>query len=217
MRNTKILEMLENGQVAELKAIIRDEIYRDGIKNSPSALQRHSAMKKYFTYVRSGNPMLSMPCMVSYRGEKYTAFTNGMSLVLTREECGAMEFFNGRGNYLDVEKTMPSDWDRDGVPANLNLPLAIAKSRGYKIKKSEIEEGGDFKYVLHHDGAYFKVGVLDSAYAIINDGTTARVYRPCGRNMYSSMVITNSIGICLILPFKYITEKYGVTVIGLFG
>lgn len=35
MRNTKILEMLENGQVAELKAIIRDEIYRDGIKTAP--------------------------------------------------------------------------------------------------------------------------------------------------------------------------------------
>lgn len=137
MRNTKILEMLENGQVAELKAIIRDEIYRDGIKNSPSALQRHSAMKNYFKYVRSGNPMLTMPCMVSYRGEKYTAFTNGMSLVLTREECGAMELFNGRGNYLDVEKTMPPDWDRDGVSINLNLPLAIAKSRGYKIKNQK--------------------------------------------------------------------------------
>lgn len=218
MRNTKILEMLDSGQVEKLKTLIRDEIYRDSLKNSPNALQRFSVMKKYFTYTKNGNPMMTMPCTVEFNGERYTSFTNGMSLVLTREECGAMELFNGRGDYLNVEKSIPPDWDRgDCVTVNLNLSLASVKSMGYMLKRSEVENGGDFKYVLHYDNAYFKMGVFDSAYAIIDDGTPARVYRPGKRDSHSPMVIANSIGICLILPFKYTTEKPGVSVIGLFG
>lgn len=175
-------------------------------------------MKKYFTYIKNVNPMMTMPCTVNFHGEKYTAFTNGFSLVLTREECGAMELFNGRGDYLNVEKTISSDWNRgESVTVNLNLPLASAKSAGYKLKKSEVEDSGDFKYVLHYDNAYFKMGVFDSAYAIIDDGTPVRVYRPGKRDSRSPMVIANSIGICLILPFKYTIEKHGVSVINLFG
>lgn len=217
MRNTKILDMLERGQAEELKALIRDEIFRDCLKNRPGALQRYSAMKKYFTYTRNANLMMTMPCIVEFNGERYTSFTNGVSLVLTREECGAMELFNGRGDYLNVEKTIPPDWDRDGVSVNLNLPLASAKSNGYVLKRSEVEDSGDFKYVLHYDNAYFKMGVFDSAYAIIDDGTPVRVYRPGKRDSRSPMVIANSIGICLILPFKYTIEKHGVSVINLFG
>lgn len=213
MRNTKILAMLECGQAEELKTLIRDEIFRDCLKNRPGALQRYSAMKKYFTYTKNVNPMMAMPCTVEFNGERYTSFTNGSSLVLTREECGAMELFNGRGDYLNVEKIMPPDWDRDGVSVNLNLPLASAKSNGYVLKRSEVEDDGDFKYVLHYDNAYFRMGVFDSAYAIINDGTTAHVCRPGKRDSRSPMVIANSIGICLILPFKYTTEKSGVSII----
>lgn len=35
MQNTKILEMIDNGQIAELKALIQDEIFTDKLKKNP--------------------------------------------------------------------------------------------------------------------------------------------------------------------------------------
>lgn len=52
MRNVKILEMLEDGRIDELKAEIRDEIYIDSLKNKPDTKKRYTAMKKYFIIIR---------------------------------------------------------------------------------------------------------------------------------------------------------------------
>lgn len=35
MKNTKVLEMINNGQIEELKAALRDEIYNDALKVRP--------------------------------------------------------------------------------------------------------------------------------------------------------------------------------------
>ena len=53
MNNTKILEMLNNGQIEELKEKIQDEIFQNELKKSDgtNAKKRHTAMKRYFKYV----------------------------------------------------------------------------------------------------------------------------------------------------------------------
>ena len=48
MRNVKVLEMFEDGKIDELKDELRDEIYRDPLKNKPDTKKRYTAMKKYF-------------------------------------------------------------------------------------------------------------------------------------------------------------------------
>ena len=71
MQNTKILEMLNAGQIEELKALVQDEIFTDGLKSNPGAKQRYSAMKKYFTYTKddnNGNNALHMPCVIDFEG-----------------------------------------------------------------------------------------------------------------------------------------------------
>ena len=211
MQNTKILEMINNGQIEELKTLIQEEIFTDGLKSKPGAKQRYAAMKKYFSYVKNNNKALEKPCVIEFEGEKYTSFINGYSIALTRETSGEMELFGDSDKYFNVEKMVMFDGEEKEI--DFNEIIAEAKSKGYKLKKSEVEQGNDFKYVFHYDNAYFKVGLLDSTYSIINDGEKATVWHPGNRKEYSPIIIRNNIGVCVVLPFNYDREKYNVTVI----
>lgn len=211
MQNTKILEMINNRQIEELKALIQEEIFTDELKSKPGAKQRYAAMKKYFSYIKgNGNKACTMPCVIDYKGKKYTSFVNGCSLALTTESSGEMELFEDPDKYLDVDKVIMFDGEEREI--DFNKIIAEAKSKGYKLKKSEVEKGENFKYILHYDGAYFKIGLLDATYSIINDGKKATVWHP-GNKKYSPIIIKNSLGVCLVLPFHYDEEKNGITVI----
>ena len=202
MQNTKILEMINNGQIEELKALIQEEILTDGLKNKPGAKQRYAAMKKYFSYIKgNGNKACTMPCVIDFEGEKHTSFVNGYSIALTTETSGQMELFEDPDKYLNVKKMIVFDGEEKEI--DFNKIIAEAKSKGYKLKRSEVETGEDFKYVLHYDNAYFKIGLLDATYSIINDGEKARVWHSCERKKISPLIIKNSLGICVVLPFNY--------------
>lgn len=211
MQNTKILEMLNNGQIEELKALIQEEIFTEGLKNKSGAKQRYAAMKKYFSYVKNANRACMVPCVIDFKGEKYTSFINGYSIALTTETSGEMELFEDPNKYLNVEKMIVFDGEEKEI--DFNKIIAEAKSKGYKLKKSEVEQNGNFKYVFHYDEAYFKIGLLDATYGIINDGEKATVWHPGNNKRVSPIIIKNSLGICVVLPFNYAEEKNGVTVI----
>ena len=76
-----------------------------------------------------------------------------------------------------------------------------------------METNCDFKYIFHYDNAYFKIGLLDATYSIINDGSKTTVWHPGERKKYSPIIAKNNLGICLILPFNYDHRKQGVTII----
>lgn len=211
MKNTKILEMINNGQIKELKELIQEEIFTDGLNSKSGAKQRYAAMKKYFSYVKNVNPACTMPCIIDFDGEKYTSFINGYSIALTKEISGEVKLFENPDKYFNVQKMIVFDGEEKKI--DFNSIIAEAKSRGYKLKKSEVEQGDDFKYVFHYDNAYFKVGLLDSTYSIINDGESAIVWHPGNNKRVSPIIIKNSLGFCVVLPFNYNKEKYNVTVI----
>lgn len=211
MQNTKILEMLNNGQIEELKVLIQNEIFTEGLKNKPGAKQRYAAMKKYFSYIKAQDLAYTMPCVVDYYGEKYTSFINGTSMVLTKETSGDMKLFDDPKRYVNVENLIKCNGEKKEI--DFNTIIAEAKSKGYKLKKSEVEQNGNFKYILHYDDAYFKIGLLDSTYSIINDGEKATVWHSGNHKKFSPIVIKNSLGFCAICPFKYDQKKGNVTVI----
>lgn len=211
MQNTKILEMLNNGKIEELKTLIQEEIFTEGLKSKPGARQRYAAMKKYFSYIKDTNPVMSMPCVIDFKGEKHTSFTNGFSIALTKETSGEMKLFEDPDKYLNVEKILIFDGEERKI--DIHAIIAEAKSKGYKLKKSEVEQSDNFKYVFRYDNAYFKVGLLDSTYSIINDGEKATVWHPGNRKEYSPIIIKNDIGVCVVLPINYDKEKYNATVI----
>ena len=204
MKNTKILEMINNGQVEELKALLQDEIFSDSLKSRPGAKQRYTAMKKYFSYVDNAVKAYKMPCTIDFEGEKHTSFCNGYSIALTKEPAGETELFENPAGYPQVGKCIIYDGEPKEI--DFNRILAEAKSQGYKLKKTEVKPDGHFKYLLYYDGAYYKIGVLDAAYSIINDGGKAAAWHKSGSKT-APLVIKNDIGICLVLPVTNIVTR----------
>lgn len=209
MNNTKILEMLNNGQIEELKEKIQDEIFQDELKRSggANAKKRYSAMKRYFKYVGGFDDRLLYPYKnlpVEIHGEKkeMNCFIDMNSFVLTTESIGTMEDFDSIADgkeYFNVQKLINIPIDYEEV--DLNKVLSAAKAKGYKYKGSELDSY-KFTYAWHYKDAYYKVGILDQAYSIVNDGKKAKLY-------YTSNVlilyIETSIGLAAILPMHWDT------------
>ena len=201
MKNTVILEMINNGEIEELKNLLQDEIYNDSLKGNGTAKKRYAAMKRYFKYPMQNNPALQMPCKdITVHGETYNSFVDGYTLVLTTESIGELESYdNSKNTYFDVGKMVDFSLAKSTEEMDLNTILAEAKAKGYKYKKTEIGIGQDFQYVFKYKDGYFKVGLLDQAFSIINDGEKAEVYYTGSKSL---LLIKTSIGIAGILPFN---------------
>ena len=197
MKNTKMLEMLESGKIEELKKALQDEIYAESLKSKPGAKQRYTAMKKYFSYVNQVREALQKPCVVEYEGKFCTSFTNSWSLVLTSEDTGEIGLFDKeKGNYPDVTRLLVFKGNKTKL--DFNKVIAEAKSKGYRLNKAEVNS--TFKYLMLYDGSYYKIGLLDASYGIINDGEPALIFKeegPC-----KTLTIQNDIGVCLIMPVR---------------
>lgn len=197
MKNTKVLEMINQGKLEDLKIALQDEIYQESLKGKTDAKKRYAAMKKYFTYVSIGREILQRPCEIVFEGERYFAFTNSYSLALTKETCGEIKLCEEPERYPDVTRLISYQGDRGII--DFNEVLAKAKSLGYKLKKSEV--GFDYKYLMHYNGSYFKIGLIDSTFSIINDGRESVVYHVSGNGR--PITIQTKIGVCMVMPIRY--------------
>lgn len=201
MRNSKVLEMLNLGRIDELKKELQDEIYQDSLKTKPGAKQRYSAMKKYFKYYKPIREVLQKPCKVEFKGGNYISFTNTWSLALTNEDAGEIELFdnehtNGYGKYPDTTRLV--NLDNYSGEIDINAIIAEAKAKGYKLLKNEVDF--HFKYLMLYDGSYYKLGLVDATFGIINDGQPVKVYKEKGD--YKPLTIENDIGVCVIMPMR---------------
>ena len=198
MKSSKVLEMLNQNKIEQLKAELRDEIFAESLKTNPSAKKRYAAMKKYFSYVPSARECFSKPASIEFLGRQYTAFTNGYSLVLSKEPCGEMKMYNeDYGTYPDVTRLI--DFTGDEGRIDFNKVLAEAKSKGYKLKKSEVTSSG---YLMLYKGSYYRLGLVDSTFGIINDGEPASVFHLDG-DYRSKLVVNNALGVCVIMPVNF--------------
>lgn len=196
MKSSKVLEMLNNNQIEELKAALQDEIFTESLKTKPDAKKRYAAMKKYFKMADSSREICQRPCEVDFDGEKYNSFTNTYSLALTKETCGEIPMFDTTtGNYPDISRLV----DRTGLYGRVAFEkvIAEAKSKGYKLTKSSLMTND---YVMHLGNSYYRIGLIDVTYSIIADGKEATVYYNDGR--FSKLTVENDIGICVIMPVR---------------
>lgn len=196
MKSSKVLEMLIKGYVEELKAELKDEIYKESLKTNPNAKKRYAAMKKYFTYVTSVREACSKPAIVEYEGNEYTSFCNSYSLVLTTESSGEMALFDPeKGNYPDVTRLISFDGEKDKI--DISDVIAKAKTQGYKLKKDTVMNN---QFLLKYKGNYFRIGLLDSTFGVIDDGEKATIYYKPNSNR--PITIVNDLGICVIMPIR---------------
>lgn len=210
MRSTKVLEMLNSGRIEDLKKELEDEIYQEALKSKPGAKKRYAAMKRYFKYNKSSRQALQRPCDVEYQGKRYTSFTNGYTLALTTEDTGEIRLFNkDAGNYPDVAGLIKFSGDTHTI--DISKVLAEAKSKGYKLTTKEANHG--YKYLMLFDGSYYKIGLLDITYGIIDDGKPVTVYKVSGHN--KPLTLENDIGYGLLMPIRYDgnPDEDGVTII----
>lgn len=195
MKNTVVLDMLNKGQIEQLKQLLEDEIYTEALNSKTGAKKRYNAMKKYFSYHKASRECLQKPCVIEYENKFYTCFTNSWSLVLTTEDTGEIELFDEtNGKYPNVTRLIHFEGIKKKI--DFNKVIAEAKSKGYRLNKTEV--GAGFTYLMHYDGGYYKIGLLDATYRIINDGEPVMTYHPDGEKQ--PLTFQNDIGFGIIMP-----------------
>lgn len=194
MKNTKVLEMLNDGRIEELKEALKDEVYTDSLKANPSQKKRYTAMKRYLKTISDSRPILTKPCEVEFEGERYSSFTNAYSLVLTKESCGELEMCDEPERYPDVTRLIIRGGELGKI--DFNKVLAEAKSKGYKYTKNSIFNNN---YLMRYNDSYFRIALVDITYSVIDEGKEIKVYFN-GKNR--PMVIQNDLGIGMILPIR---------------
>lgn len=198
MKSEVILEMLKNNEIEELKRILEEEVYKNAMKNKDGK-DRYSAMKRFYRFAnKNGGEALKKPYKdLEYNGKLYNCFIDYYCFAVTTESIGNMENYdNSNKDYFNVSKIITFNGDMEKL--DLNKILAIAKSKGYKFKKSEID-ANNASYYLKYKEAYYKIGLLDKAFSIINDEEEAEVYYSGKNNV---LIIKNSIGIAGICPIR---------------
>lgn len=196
MKSEVILEMLKNNEIEELKRILEEEVYKNAMKNKDGK-DRYSAMKRFFRFAnKNGREAFKKPCKdIEYNGKLYNCFIDGYCFAVTTESIGNMENYdNSNKDYFNIVSLISFNGDMEKL--DLNKILAIAKSKGYKYKKSEIGENNAL-YYLKYKETYYKIGLLDKAFSVINDEKESEVYY-FGKNKL--LIIKNSIGIVGICP-----------------
>lgn len=197
MRNIEVLKMIEDNRIEELKSKLRDEVYAEALTSKTGAKKRYTAMKKYFTYTNHAREAMEKPCAVKFNGEDYVSFCNSYSLALTKESCGEIEMFTDVERYPDVVRLISMDGKQEKI--DFRKVIAEAKSLGYKLNKNEIS-GYKFKYLMHYKKAYFKIGLLDATYSIIDDGEEATVYSKTGDR--TPLTIETGLGVAVVMPIR---------------
>ena len=212
MRSVEALNLLNEGRIEELKRKLQDEIYEDAIKSKPGAKKRYSAMKKYCGYISNAREILQKPCIIDYKGTQYASFCNSYSLALTTESTGEIALCDEPDRYPDVTRLIRCD----GPPrkVDLNKVIAEAKSKGYKLTKAEAM-GTPSKFFMYYDGSYFRLGLLDLTYSIIDNGEPVTIYHKEGNNAIQ-ILIENELGKALVVPMrcdKEFIDENGITII----
>lgn len=200
MKNATILEMLNNGEIEELKALLTEEIYKDSLKADNNAKTRYAAMKRFFKFVTSPIESCTKPCKdVLVHGKSYNSFCDSLCFALTNESVDTLECFDkSKADYLNIERLVNFNNAQCVEEIDLNKALAEIKSKGYKFSKSEYATK-DFHYAIKYRDSYYNALLIDKAYNIINDGKSAKVYY---FSKLAPMLIETSVGIAGVCPFK---------------
>lgn len=203
MKNEKILEMLNNGEIEELKKVISEEIYNNSLDKNSNAKSRYKAMKDFYKFPSNKtDTRLLKPCKKSIRKQVYNCFLSPDILVCSKESTGNIELYNEKEEarkWFDPEKLININNFEVVENIDFNDILSEAKSKGFKPIKQEIKYGECAKYYLHFRDAYYKIGLLNKGYSIIDGGKHQEVFY---NGKVSPLYIYNSLGVVMLLPVR---------------
>lgn len=206
MTNEKILGMLNSGEIEELKKLLQHEIYKKSLDRRSGEDKRFKAMLNYFKLTKSqASPCLRYPYKKEIKGTIYSCFTDGYSVVISKEDIGDMEVYDDtKGVYPDLDKFFGAGGKITGEKFNVNKIFAYAKVLGYRLNKSSVL--GDKVFVFEYRNLYFNLGLFDKAFKIIDNGEDATVLLTDAEH-YNLLIVENDIGKCIILPIWQANEN----------
>lgn len=111
--------------------------------------------------------------------------------------------------YPDVTRLVHREGDLEKV--DFNKVLAEAKSKGYKYSKNAIHNND---YLMKYNDGYFRIGLVDITYGVINEGKEIDVYFN-GKNR--PITIENDLGIGIVLPIRTDGELEGSVIVEVKG
>lgn len=191
MEARKVLELVEAGELQELKALCKEELYTNALATKTGAKQRYSAMKRYLKDSLRYGDRPSFTTVGEYLSSN--VFCDGYCLALTREDIGELPRFDiSKGEYLNVRSVMGTTLSEATVVINTTELFAKAAEAGYKYKASEK------RYLLQVNSTYFDFILFDKVFSIIREGDTSEIVLP--KNAKSPMLLKTSVGEALILP-----------------
>lgn len=203
MKNEKILEMLNNGEIEELKKVISEEIYNSSLDKNGNAKSRYKAMKDFYKFPSDKTDTRFLkPCKKSIRGQLYNCFLSSDVLVCTKESTGNIELYNEKEEvkeWFNPERLINASNFEIIKNIDFNDILSEAKSKEFKPIKQEIEYGECAKYYLHFRDAYYKIGLLNKGYSIIEGGKYQKAFYGGSKK---PLYIYNSLGIVMLLPVR---------------
>ena len=162
---------------------------------------RSNAMKRFYRFVDDkGYNRYPYRGVKVFKEEVMNCLLNDCCFVLTKEEIIGMEDYKDIEPYKDFPNinAILNEMPKHGIKVDINKVIDVAKHAGYKYSKREIES--NFKYLWKYEDAYFKIGLLDKAFQVINDGEKADVYY---KEFNAPLFIKTSIGIAVICPMYY--------------
>lgn len=162
--------------------------------------KRYTALKNYLKDIeKEGCPQLIAKCFK--KNEEYIVHNN-YSIIFIKEKIDDIPIVTEEDNHnLFDYKQIVNIFDDDSkyLKVDFNKVLQTAKSVGYRFKKSELTTD-KFKFVLKIEEIHLRMGLIDRAYAIINDNQPAKIiYTTKSTN---PIQIQTNIGTAIICPFK---------------
>ena len=137
----------------------------------------------------------------SYEAE-YASTAAGESVVISYDKIKSNE---DRINFLSQ-----LGWQVKGEPVSVEKVTVPDTFDKILMGYNEIQKGQGLD-LMKYKGNYYRIGLLDSSFGIIDDGNEATIH--CTPNSNRPITITNDLGICVVMPMRFEGEPDDGTVI----
>ena len=193
MKNEKILQLLEENKIETLKELLKKELLEKELKKSNRG-NRNKAVKRFFKFEHNN---LIFNNFTEKNGYYYMA--DGCCAVKTTEQPIMLEnkidYDEFRGK--DMEPLYDTSITKKYENIDIKKVLIDAKINGYRYAKKETTANAS--YYFKFKDTYFKIGLLDKAFSVIDNNKPVTLYY---RGKRSALMIANEIGQVLIMPMR---------------
>lgn len=189
MKNEEILQLLEENEIELLKELLKKELLEKELKKNNRG-NRNKAAERFFKFKHS-NPIFNN--FTEKNGYYY--MTDAYCAVKTKEQPLTLKNKIDYDKFMNIEGLYDISNAEEYKNIDIKKVLIDAKVSGYRYAKKETDANA--LYYFKFKDTYFKIGLLDKAFSVIDNNKPVTLYY---RGKRSVLMIANEIGQVLIMP-----------------